>query len=121
MIEEGKADAGNLLDASSNFAESLGLNIPGLSNLHRELLKAEVEYATKGFEKSADTLDIIAEMIEKGDSEERSQRLNESVGEVDRHLSAGPFNENSLKDIAKGWVKDLPVVGKIADVLFSWK
>jgi hypothetical protein len=121
MIEEGKADAGNLLDASSNFAESLGLNIPGLSNLHRELLKAEVEYATKGFEKSADTLDIIAEMIEKGDSEERSKRLNESVGEVDRHLSAGPFNENSLKDIAKGWVKDLPVVGKIADVLFSWK
>lgn len=121
LIKEGKADAGNLLDAASNFSEGLGINVPGFSNLHRAMLQAEVEYGTKGFEKCADSLNIIAEMIEQGESKERNDRLIASVAEVDRHLSAGPFNDESLKNIAKGWVKDLPVVGKIADIIFSWK
>ncbi len=121
LIAEGKADAGNLLDAASNFTEGLGISVPGFSNLHRALLQAEVEYGTKGFEKCADALHIIAELIEKGESKERNDRLIASVAEVDKHLSAGPFNDESLKNIAKGWIKDLPVVGKIADILFSWK
>jgi len=120
LMEEGKADAGNLLDAAANFAEVNGVTTPGLSNLHRELLKAEVEYATESFEKSADALNVIAEMLEKGDSEDRRHRLDASIFEVESHLTAGPFNESSLKDIAKGWVKDIPIVGKVADVIFSW-
>lgn len=121
LIRQGKADAGNLLDAASNFSEGMGITVPGFSNLHRAVLQAEVEYGTKGFEKCADTLNVIGELIEKGESKERHERLAASVGEVDKHLSAGPFNEGALRNIAKGWVKDLPVVGKIADIIFSWK
>ncbi len=121
LIRQGKADAGNLLDAASNFSEGLGISVPGFSNLHRAMLQAEVEYGTKGFEKCADALNVVGELIEKGESKERHDRLAATVGEVDKHLSAGPFNEDSLKNIAKGWIKDLPVVGKLADILFSWK
>jgi len=121
LIEEGKADAGNLLDAATNFSEMTGVTTPGLSNLHREMLKAEVEYAIEGFDHSTNSLNIITEIIEKGESNERNAALRNSLNELDSHLSAGPFNEGTMRDMLKGWVKDIPVVGKIADVLFSWK
>ncbi|MCC6465431.1 MAG: hypothetical protein IT463_08850 [Planctomycetes bacterium] len=116
---DGSVDSGNVLDAAANFADAVELKVPGFSNLHRALLKAELDYADKGMRKNATALDAISSLIaqEAGAQE----RLDAAVADVGQHITAGPFNREAMTDIVKGWVKDLPVVGKLADVLFSWK
>lgn len=117
--ERGEVDVGNLMDATSNAADALDVKLPGFSNLHRELLKAELEYADKGMRKEADAIEALTAVI--AGEEGAEERLNAAVGEVERHVSAGPFTKDALKNIVKGWVKDIPIVGQIADIIFSWK
>lgn len=117
--QRGEVDAGNLMDAASNAADALELKLPGFSNLHREILKAELEYADKGMRKEADAIEALTAVI--SGEEGAQERLNAAVGEVEQHVSAGPFTPDSIKNIFKGWVKDIPVVGQIADIIFSWK
>ena len=119
LRETGEMDIGNVMDATSNFADSVNLKLPGFSNLHRELLKAELEYADKGMRKEADAIDALSDVI--AGKEGAQERLNQAVGDVESHVKAGPFTTDAIKNIAKGWVKDIPIIGQIADIIFSWK
>lgn len=117
--EEGRVDAGNLMDAIANTADALEAKLPGFGNFQRAVFQAEVEYAEQGLRKEAEAIQALSDVIEA--KEGAQERLNAAVGDVGNHVKSGPFTEDSLKNIARGWVKDIPVVGPLADMIFSWK
>ncbi|NUN48661.1 MAG: hypothetical protein HUU15_07520, partial [Candidatus Brocadiae bacterium] len=92
---------------------------PGLSKLHQAMFKAEIDYIDRGFRKEAGALDALADLISGKPGAQ--ERLDTAVRDVETHVTAGPFNEEARKEILQGAVKDVPVIGKLLDSIWSWK
>jgi len=67
--------------------------------------------------KNAAALENVAAMI--AGEEGAEARMAERIRDVESHIQAGPFTREALGEIAKGWAKDIPVLGQIVDVIFS--
>lgn len=106
-------------DPIEGTCKIFGAGNPGLSNLHQAMFKAEIDYVDRGFRKEAGALDALADLISGKPGAQ--ERLDAAVRDVDAHVSAGPFSEEARKDILKGAVKDIPVIGKLLDAIWSWK
>ncbi|MCC6574063.1 MAG: hypothetical protein IT462_09740 [Planctomycetes bacterium] len=114
---KGEADSADVLEAAGGLIP--GQYAPGLSKMHQAMLDAEIKYVDKGFRKEAAALDALGDLIEG--KEGAQERLDAAVKDVGDHVNAGPFNKDSLKEIAKGWAKDLPFIGPVLDTIWSWK
>ena len=114
-VEHRQADAGDAIEGMVSIAGGS----PGMSKLHQAMLQAELEYVDKGFRKEADALEALSQLI--GGDKSAQERLDAACKDVEAHVTAGPFNKDSIRNIALGGVKDLPVLGKVVDAIVSWK
>lgn len=117
--ETGRVDQGNVMDAIANTADTLDLKLPGFSNFQRAIFQAELEYVDQGMRKEADAIQCLSDVIEG--KEGAQERLTAAAQDVEKHIKEGPFTDKSIKNIMRGWVKDIPVFGPLADMIFSWK
>ncbi len=114
-VKRGEADTGDAIEGMVSIAGSA----PGMSKLHQAMLQAEIDYVDKGFRKEANALDAIGDLIEGKPGAQ--ERLDAAVKDVDGHVRGGPFNEAARKNIILGAAKDVPVLGKLVDMIVSWK
>ncbi len=114
-VKGGDADNGDAIQGMISIAGSA----PGMSKLHQAMLQAEIDYVDKGFRKEANALEALGDLIEG--KQGAQERLDAAVKDVEGHVGGGPFNEAARKNIILGAVKDVPVLGKLVDMILSWK